>query len=47
MEPTNKAGGTKGKTGKTGKKGTKGAAEPEDTHRCFHCQTESTKMMCC
>ena len=28
-----------------GKKG-KGAA-PEGTHRCFHCQSESTEMMCC
>jgi len=40
--------GTKGtsKKGAKGKKG-KGAAESEETHRCFHCQTESTKMMCC
>ena len=29
-----------------GKKKGKGAP-PETTHRCFHCQTESTKMMCC
>ena len=34
------------------KHGTKGkkkdhAAEPPETHRCFHCQTEGTKMMCC
>ena len=29
-----------------GKKG-KGDAAPETTHRCFHCQTESTSMMCC
>ena len=35
----------KGKTQTPGKG--KGAAPPEDTHRCFHCQTESTKMMCC
>eukprot|EP00618_Florenciella_parvula_P031728 CAMPEP_0119516806 /NCGR_PEP_ID=MMETSP1344-20130328/33891_1 /TAXON_ID=236787 /ORGANISM="Florenciella parvula, Strain CCMP2471" /LENGTH=621 /DNA_ID=CAMNT_0007554341 /DNA_START=397 /DNA_END=2262 /DNA_ORIENTATION=- len=33
-------GGTKGK-----KKG-KGAAEAEETHRCFHCQSEGAKMCC-
>ena len=33
--------------GTTGKKKGKGASASEDTHRCFHCQTESTKMMCC
>ena len=32
--------------GTTGKKG-KGAAPPEETHRCFHCQSEGAKMMCC
>jgi len=32
--------------GKKEGKGKKAAAPPE-THRCFHCQTESTKMMCC
>ena len=37
---------TKQAKGKTGKKGKKEAA-PEDTRRCFHCQSESTKMMCC
>ena len=32
---------------KAGKKaGKKGNAEPK-TRRCFHCQAESTKMMCC
>jgi len=25
----------------------KGKGAAEETHRCFHCQTESTKMMCC
>ena len=39
-KPTKKG---KGKAGK----GKGAAAPPEDTHRCFHCQTESTKMMCC
>ena len=34
------------KKGAKGKKG-KGAAESVETHRCFHCQTGSTKMMCC
>ena len=29
-----------------GKKKGKAAAAPE-THRCFHCQSESTKMLCC
>ena len=36
---------TKQAKGKTGKKGEKAA--PEDTHRCYHCQTEGAKMMCC
>ena len=31
--------------GKTSKKG-KGAAAPEDTHHCFHCQSEGAKMCC-
>ena len=32
---------------KAGKKaGKKGDAKPK-TRRCFHCQTEGTKMMCC
>ena len=31
----------------TGKKGKKKKAAAPETHRCFHCQTESTKMMCC
>ena len=40
-------GSKKGTAGKQhGKKGKGAAAEPE-THRCFHCETESTKMMCC
>eukprot|EP00620_Florenciella_sp_RCC1587_P018663 CAMPEP_0182563552 /NCGR_PEP_ID=MMETSP1324-20130603/5672_1 /TAXON_ID=236786 /ORGANISM="Florenciella sp., Strain RCC1587" /LENGTH=52 /DNA_ID=CAMNT_0024776783 /DNA_START=174 /DNA_END=329 /DNA_ORIENTATION=- len=40
--------GTKGTKGGTkGKKKGKGAAESEETHRCFYCQTESTKMLCC
>ena len=30
-----------------GKKGKKGAEEEPETHRCFHCQTEGTGMMCC
>ena len=34
------------KKGAGAKKG-KGAALPEEAHRCFHCQTESAKMMCC
>ena len=43
---------TDGKGKKGGKKGTKGkdnaaAAPPEETHRCFHCQSEGAKMMCC
>ncbi len=38
--------GTKGKTGKKGK-GKDAAAPPEETHRCFHCQTDGAKMMCC
>ena len=44
-KPTTTAKGKQAK-GKTGKKGKKEAA-PEETHRCFHCQSESTKMMCC
>eukprot|EP00618_Florenciella_parvula_P008499 CAMPEP_0119472670 /NCGR_PEP_ID=MMETSP1344-20130328/4631_1 /TAXON_ID=236787 /ORGANISM="Florenciella parvula, Strain CCMP2471" /LENGTH=275 /DNA_ID=CAMNT_0007505649 /DNA_START=1336 /DNA_END=2161 /DNA_ORIENTATION=+ len=40
-------GSKKGTTGKQhGKKGKGAAAEPE-IHRCFHCETESTKRMCC
>ena len=42
---------TDGKGKKGGKKGNKGkgkdVAPPEETHRCFHCQSESAKMMCC
>ena len=38
--------GTKG-TSKKGAKGKKGKGAAEETHRCFHCQTESAKMMCC
>ena len=39
---------TKTTESKTAKKGKgKGAAPPADTHRCFHCQSESAKMMCC
>ena len=29
------------------KKGDKKKAAPPESHRCFHCETESTKMMCC
>ena len=32
--------------GKGTKKG-KGKKPPPETHRCFHCQTEGAKMMCC
>ena len=35
--------GKKGK-GKTAKG--KGAAPPEETHRCFHCQSDGAKMCC-
>ena len=37
----------KGREGskKKGKKG-KGAAAPEDTHRCFHCDSEGARMCC-
>ena len=45
---TKKAKCTTGKTEKKGKgKGKDAAAPPEETHRCFHCQSESAKMMCC
>ena len=37
-----------GKTAKTAKGKGKGkaAAPPEDTHRCFHCQSDGAKMCC-
>ena len=44
-KPTKPTKTAKGKTGKKGKKG-KGAAEPEETHRCFHCESEGATMCC-
>eukprot|EP00618_Florenciella_parvula_P021640 CAMPEP_0119537944 /NCGR_PEP_ID=MMETSP1344-20130328/50489_1 /TAXON_ID=236787 /ORGANISM="Florenciella parvula, Strain CCMP2471" /LENGTH=69 /DNA_ID=CAMNT_0007580643 /DNA_START=79 /DNA_END=285 /DNA_ORIENTATION=- len=46
--PTDGKGNKGGKKGKNGKGKSKGAAAPpEETHRCFHCQSEGAKMMCC
>eukprot|EP00618_Florenciella_parvula_P039439 CAMPEP_0119472460 /NCGR_PEP_ID=MMETSP1344-20130328/4513_1 /TAXON_ID=236787 /ORGANISM="Florenciella parvula, Strain CCMP2471" /LENGTH=122 /DNA_ID=CAMNT_0007505413 /DNA_START=650 /DNA_END=1015 /DNA_ORIENTATION=+ len=44
--PTKTTKKAKGKTGGMGK-GKEAAAPPEETHRCFHCQSEGAKMMCC
>ena len=45
-KPTKMARGATGKKGKKGKKGKGAAAPPEDTHRCFHCQSDGAKMCC-
>ncbi len=46
--PTDGKGNKGGKKGNNGKGKGKGAAgPPEETHRCFHCQSEGAKMMCC
>ena len=44
MSKTKQMGKGKGKGGEG--KGKKGAAAPEDTHRCFHCDSEGARMCC-